>query len=50
MILFFTTPQKSVIATQVDHKLSENEVEELCWLYGGAKLEEAERLVCRPPP
>ena len=44
MILFFTTPQKSVIATQVDHKLSENEVEELCWLYGGAKLEEADAL------
>ena len=36
MIQFFTTPQKSVIATQVDHKLSDAEVEELCWLYGEA--------------
>ena len=44
MILFFTTPQKSVIATQVDHELSHNEVEELCWLYGGAKLNEANEL------
>mgnify|MGYP004485836133 CR=1 FL=1 len=44
MILFFTTPQKSVIATQVDHELSHNEVEELCWLYGGATLNEANEL------
>lgn len=44
MILFFTTPQKSVIATQVDHQLDQNEVEELCWLYGGAQLEKAEQL------
>ena len=45
MILFFTTPQKSVIATQVDHQLDQNEVEELCWLYGGAQLEKAEQLM-----
>ena len=44
MILFFTTPQKSIIATQVDHELSQNEVEELCWLYGGAQLEKASEL------
>ena len=44
MILFFLTPQKSIIATQVDHELSQNEVEELCWLYGGATLEEGSGL------
>ena len=38
MILFFQTPQKSVIATQVDHQLNEQEVKELCWLYGEAEL------------
>ena len=38
MILFFKNPQQSVIATQADHMLSENEVRELCWLYGGAEL------------
>ena len=38
MILFFKTPQKSVIATEVDHKLNEQEVNELCWLYGNAEL------------
>ena len=38
MILFFKTPQQSVIATEVDHKLNEQEVNELCWLYGQAEL------------
>ena len=38
MILFFKTPQKSVIATEANHQLSEQEVKELCWLYGEAKL------------
>jgi len=36
MISFFKTPQKSVIATQADHQLNEQEVKELCWLYGEA--------------
>ncbi len=44
MILFFKTPQKSVIATEVDHQLNKQEVDELCWLYGGATLCEAEQL------
>lgn len=39
MILFFKTPQQSVIATEVDHQLNQDEVQELCWLYGGATLE-----------
>ena len=38
MILFFKTPQQSIIATQVDHQLNQNEVKELCWLYGEAEL------------
>ena len=36
MILFFRTPSKSVIATQVDHQLSGDEISELSWLYGNA--------------
>ena len=40
MILFFRTPQQSVIATQTDPPLNEQEVKELCWLYGNATLEE----------
>lgn len=47
MILFFRTPSKSVIATEVDHRLSEEEVKELCWLYGGAELAEGETLAGR---
>ena len=38
MILFFKTPQQSIIATQVDHQLNQEEVKELCWLYGEATL------------
>ena len=45
MILFFQTPQKtgdnascSVIATEVNHLLNEQETNELSWLYGGATL------------
>ena len=44
MILFFKTPQQSVIATEVDHQLTPNEVQELCWLYGDATLLEGERV------
>ncbi len=35
-IFFFRTPQQHVIATQVDHTLTTEESEKLCWLYGGA--------------
>ena len=44
MILFFKTPQQSVIATEVDHQLNPNEVQELCWLYGDAQLLDAQQL------
>ena len=44
MIRFFQTPQKTVIATEVDHALSEQEIKELNWLYGEAELLDAELL------
>ncbi|MBQ8949036.1 MAG: phosphoribosylformylglycinamidine synthase, partial [Prevotella sp.] len=44
MIRFFQTPQQTVIATEVNHALSEQEIKELCWLYGEATLLDAERL------
>ena len=44
MILFFKTPQKSIIATECDHQLADKEVEELCWLFGNATLVDSETL------
>lgn len=44
MILFFRTPQKSVIATGCQHQLSAEDVDKLCWLYGGAVPEASEAL------
>ena len=44
MIRFFQTPQQTVIATEVDHTLSEQEIKELNWLYGDATMLEAEQL------
>ena len=45
MIRFFQTPQNSsVIATEVDHQLNEQEIKELNWLYGEATLLDAESL------
>ena len=44
MILFFKTQSKSVIATETDHKLTDDEVSELCWLYGDATLLKDEKL------
>ena len=44
MILFFKTPQKSVIATEANHPLNEQEVKELSWLYGDAELLKDETL------
>ena len=44
MISFFKTPAGSVIATQADRNLSNDEVEKLCWLYGGATLIGSETL------
>lgn len=44
MILFFRTPSKSVIATEFDHQPNQDETNELCWLYGDAKLENSKSL------
>ena len=44
MILFFSTPQQSVIATAVDHQLTQDEINELCWLYGDASLVEGDAM------
>ena len=44
MIFFFKTPQKSVIATEANHPLNEQEVKELSWLYGDAELLKDETL------
>jgi len=44
MILFFKTPQQSVIATETDHQLTQQETEALNWLYGGATLLDGSRL------
>ena len=38
-ISFFRTPGGSVIATEADHRLHAEEIEKLCWLYGGATVE-----------
>ncbi len=44
MIYFFRTPSQSVIATSVDHELTTDEKNALCWLYGEAKEESEENL------
>ena len=44
MIRFFQTPQKTVIATETDHNLSEQEIKELNWLYGEATMLDADKL------
>lgn len=33
-----------MIATEIDHKPSQDEINELCWLYGDATLEDAQQL------
>ena len=44
MILFFRTPNKTVIATECDHKLNQEETKELCWLYGDATPVDSETM------
>ncbi len=44
MIFFFKTPSQNVIATEVDHQLDQQEINELCWLYGEAELLAGEQL------
>ena len=38
-ISFFRTPAQNIIATQSVAELSSEDIEKLCWLYGGAVLE-----------
>ena len=42
MILFFKTPQMSVIAVEADHQMTADEVQKLCWLFGEAALMDGE--------
>ena len=44
MILFFKTQKEHVIATEIDHQPNQEEVNELCWLYGDAACLEADKL------
>lgn len=44
MILFFKTQKENVIATEIDHQPNQEEVNELCWLYGDAACLEADKL------
>ena len=44
MILFFRTPTKSVIATEVNHELASEDIQKLSWLYGEATVENEENL------
>ena len=44
MIYFFQTPSKNIIATDANHKLDNDEINRLKWLYGDAELIDAETL------
>lgn len=44
MILFFKTPEESVIAVATDHQLVQDEKDALCWLFGGAEMLPESRL------
>ncbi len=37
VITFFKTPEQSIIATQCDHALNQDEIQKLSWLYGQAE-------------
>lgn len=44
MISFYRTPQKSVIAVECEHALSQADSDKLCWLFGEATPESEENL------
>lgn len=44
MILFFKTPQETIIATEVDLQPSQEETSKLCWLFGGAECIDTQQL------
>ena len=43
-ITFFKTPEQTIIATSSNSVLDGNEIEKLCWLYGGAQVEDEKNL------
>ena len=44
MILFFETPQKNIIATEINHQPCQEDIDKLCWLFGQATCVDAEQL------
>ena len=44
MILFFKTQKETVIATEVNHQLNDDEMAKLAWLYGDATLMDTQEL------
>ena len=44
MILFFETPQKNIIATEINHQPCQEDIDKLCWLFGQATCLNAEQL------
>ncbi|MDO4932892.1 MAG: phosphoribosylformylglycinamidine synthase [Prevotellaceae bacterium] len=44
MVLFFKTPSDHIIATEINHQPSEQETQELCWLYGNATQLDAQSI------
>ena len=44
MISFYRTPQKSVIAVECDHELTQADSDKLCWLFGEATPESENNL------
>ncbi len=44
MIRFFKTPSQSIIATEADHALTQEEINELSWLYGDAQVIDSDAL------
>ncbi len=44
MVYFFRTPSKTIIATSIDHQVSEEEKSKFSWLYGEAELLDADHL------
>ena len=44
MIYFFSTPGRTVVATETIHTLDKIEIDKLCWLYGEATLVESDSI------
>ena len=44
MILFFKTTTQSIIATQFNHRPTQEEIDKLCWLYGEASYESNDKI------